>query len=530
MVKITHYEVYTDNGEGWKLEDRFSSDQRHEAINLSKEKEQEKLKVKIIRETFDVQDNSYQETVEYVSGLRNGKPKLPAPKPVSSVDVRSYMGEGGGEDEAFSSQAEATPGEIFKAVLKLLSIIVLSIVFSNLLVTLLTPLVEDFVPEEKVRAVLFVIFFIIFLGLAVPLILTKIPWYVFNIRRSPGQRPVRESRFYDKANNIIKLYQMNEYEPSIAPAWPEAPLEHKRYIVEFLKDVMSGVDSRTMFEDSFSKLGVKLVVYGGCMELSRYCGLQITEANSLLFEAFKILDGENADLEDFYDGKKSFSDNKIAVFLTGVGAHLMAQVIDGQPMDSHILKQSFDKWEALLNGEYQETEKDKAMPSQEDIFYPCLVNIQYQLKFFDEAVPDIEGQKKSYDGDVRNIIYNLLSKYRGLNVIEKNDITSIEYENTEEAVKFASEFIKDINLYKDGLNDDNLLFLSKCNIIDKSEDEALDPDNYITDVLEHTYNNEILITEKIKNSLGTEKYEFEFLGEKRLNKSDKLVALYKLIY
>ena len=72
--------------------------------------------------------------------------------------------------------------------------------------------------------------------------------------------------------------------------------------------------------------------------------------------------------------------------------------------------------------------------------------------------------------------------------------------------------------------------MSKCNIIDKSEDEALDPDNYITDVLEHTYNNEILTTEKIKNSLGTEKYEFEFLGEKRLNKSDKLVALYKLIY
>ena len=164
MVKITHYEVYTDSGEGWKLEDRFSSDQRHEAINLSKEKEQEKLKVKIIRETFDVQDNSYQETVEYVSGLRNGKPKLPAPKPVSSVDVRSYLGEGAGEGEAFSSQAEATPGEIFKAVLKLLSIIVLSIVFSNLLVTLLTPLVEDFVPEEEVRAVLFVLFFIIFLA------------------------------------------------------------------------------------------------------------------------------------------------------------------------------------------------------------------------------------------------------------------------------------------------------------------------------------------------------------------------------
>ncbi len=145
MVKITHYEVYTDKGDGWKLEDRFSSEQRHEAINLSKEKEQEKLKVKIIRETFDVQDNSYQETVEYVSGLKNGKAKSPAPKPVSSVDIRSYMATG--EDEKLASgQVEATPGEMLKAVVKLITIIVLSLVFSNLLVTLLTPLVEDFVP------------------------------------------------------------------------------------------------------------------------------------------------------------------------------------------------------------------------------------------------------------------------------------------------------------------------------------------------------------------------------------------------
>lgn len=528
MVKITHYEVYTDKGDGWKLEDRFSSEQRHDAINLSKEKELEKLKVKIIRETFDVQDNSYQETVEYVSGLKNGKPKSPAPKPVSSIDMRSYAVLGN-EGEASLAAAETTPGDIFKAVFKLLSIIVLSLVFSNLLVTLLTPLVEEFVPEEKVRTVLFVIFFIIFLGLAVPLILTKIPWYVFNVRHRSEHRPLRESRFYEKANNIIKLYQLNEYEPSIAPAWPEAPLEHKRYIVEFLRDIMSEIDSRTMFEDSFSKLGVKLVVYGGCMELSRYCGLRITEANSLLFEAFRILDGENADLEDFYDGKRSFADNKIAVFLAGVGAHLMAQVIDEQPMDAYVLKQSFDKWEGQLNGDFQEN-GDKQGVKKENLPYPCLVNIQYQLKFFDEDTPNVNSLKKSYDGDVRNIIYNLLNKYRGLNAIEKDDITSIEYEDTEAAAKFASEFIKDINLYKDGLNDDNLLFLGKCSIIDKNEDDASNPEDYITDVLDHTYNNEILVTEKIKNSMNDEKYGFEFLGEKRLNKSDKLVALYKLVY
>lgn len=527
MVKITHYEVYTDGGDGWKLEDRFSSDQRHEAINLSKEKEQEKLKVKIIRETFDVQDNSYQETVEYVSGLSNGKTKTPSGRPISSVDVRGFGGYG--IEHAAVISTEGTPGEIIKAVFKLISIIVLSLVFANLLVTLLTPVVEDIVPEEKVRLTLFVVFFVIFLGLAVPLILTKIPWYVFNIHRQVKARAVKESRFYEKANNIIKLYQFNDYEPSIAPAWPEAPLEYKRYIIEFIKDVMASVESRTMFKDSFSKLGVKLVVYGGCMELSRYCGLRITEANSLLFEAFKILDGDEADVEDFYDGKKSFADNKIAVFLAGVGAHLMAQVIEEQPMDSHILKQSFEKWEALLNGEFQEVEA-KLQAVKVDIMCPSLVNVQCQIKFFDEAMPNLEEQKATYSGDIRNIIYNLLSKYRGSNIVEKDDITSIEYDNTEDAVKFATEFIKDINIYKDDINDENLLFLSKCTIVDKSEEEAINLDQYIADVLDHTFNNEILITEKIKNSMYANKYEFEFLGDKRLNKSDKLVALYKLIY
>ena len=67
MVKISHYEVYTDRGDGWKLEDRFSSDQRYDAMRIAKEREAEKIAVKILKEDFDVQDNSYVETVEYVS-------------------------------------------------------------------------------------------------------------------------------------------------------------------------------------------------------------------------------------------------------------------------------------------------------------------------------------------------------------------------------------------------------------------------------------------------------------------------------
>lgn len=534
MVKITHYEVYTDSGDGWKLEDRFASDQRYEAINLSKEKEQEKLKVKIIRETFDVQDNSYQETVEYVSGLGHGKPKAKKGKRISAVDLRSQAVARQGEDDSGEYEADealVSSAEILRAIAKLVVIIIVTLALSNLFVTLISPLIEDFVPEEYVHISLFIIFFVLFLGLAVPLIMKKIPWHIFAYRRqgTAKPRPLKESRFYEKAQNIIRLYNLNdEYEPSISPSYPEATLEQKRYIVDFLKDILSNLDSKSMFQDSFSKLGVKLVVYGGCLELSRYCGLHIAEANSMLYEAFKIIDGDNADLEAFYDGKKSFADNKVAVFLTGVGAHLMAQVIDERPMDVNILKQSFAKWEAQIAETGYSGAGETVPPQKVDIRCPSLVNIQCLLKFFDEALPGLEEQKKTYWSDIHNIIANLLGKYRGRNVIEFDGITTVEYDNTEDAVRFAAAFIKDINTYKDELNDENLIFLSKCNIIDKMEEDGLNPQDYVEDVLEHTYNNEILITEKIKNAIPSDKYGFEFLGDKRLNKTNKLVALYKL--
>lgn len=527
MVKITHYEVYTDSGDGWKLEDRFASDQRYEAINLSKEKELEKLKVKIIKETYDVQDNSYQETVEYVSGLGNGRNKKNKNSTkIKAEQLRTHASEDW--QESNSDESEIVPGgEIIKAVFKLILIIFLTLMISNIFVTLISPLVENFVPEEYVHTSLFMIFFILFMGLAIPLIMKKIPWHIFSSRKNitDKPKPIKESRFYEKAQNIIKLYNLNdEYEPSIAPSFPEATLEQKRYIVDFLQDILSNLDSKSLFQDSFSKLGVKLVVYGGCLELARYCGLHIGEANSMLYEAFKIIDGEEADLEAFYDSKRTFADNKIAVFLTGIGAHLMTQVIDERPMDVNVLKQSFAKWEAQISDSDYNFEKTIS-EEKANTPCPCWVNIQCLFKFFDEAGLGIEDLKKGYMSDIRSIISSLLPSKQ--NITEMDDITTIEYENTQEAVRFAEEFIKDINAYKDNINDENLIFLSKCNIVEQIDDET-NKEDYIKDILEHTYNNEILVTEKIKNSLSSGKYELEFLGDKRLNKTDKTMALYKL--
>lgn len=95
MVKIIHFEVYADRGDGWKLVDQFSSDQRQEAVNLAKELEEDnRVAVKIIREIFDVQDNTYQESVEYISGLGRKSATSGVPKsfpPAMAGNIMSNM-------------------------------------------------------------------------------------------------------------------------------------------------------------------------------------------------------------------------------------------------------------------------------------------------------------------------------------------------------------------------------------------------------------------------------------------------------
>ena len=214
MIKISHYEVYADRGNGWRLEERFSSDERHEAINLAKEIEKDKVKVKIIKETFDGSDNTYQETIEYVSNLRNNKKKKSR-----SVYNRSYDA----LDKLVVDSDDATNLEISKsgvtmAIMKLLFIIILCLVIANVLVSLIVPVIEAAFPEFLTRSILFVLFFVLFLAIAIPLLLKKVPWYVFS-EKVTKVTPGVQQKFLKKADVIYNLYNINDsYEDEIGRA------------------------------------------------------------------------------------------------------------------------------------------------------------------------------------------------------------------------------------------------------------------------------------------------------------------------
>ena len=125
MVKIIHYEVYANRGDGWKLVDQFSADQRQEAVNLAKEIETEdQVAVKIIREIFDVQDNTYQESVEYIGGL--GRKKKAKSSKVSSL-FNNFNGEYNVEYVKTENEKSPPRNSMMMAIGKLVSLSLIQI-------------------------------------------------------------------------------------------------------------------------------------------------------------------------------------------------------------------------------------------------------------------------------------------------------------------------------------------------------------------------------------------------------------------
>lgn len=527
MVKITHYEVYTDRGDGWKLEDRFSSDQRYEAIKIAKEKELEKISVKILKEDFDVQDNSYVESVEYISGLSNKKEKSGTLDFSKGVEPKiDYTIETQGNPETPAGQS------VMGAIFKLVVIIVFCLVSANILITLLIPVIEIIAPQYLTQTLLFIVFFALFILLAVPLVLKKVPWYVFNSTKVLHKKIITEKKFFDKAGAIIRNYNLNDnFDPSMVPSFPEATDEQKRDIVSFLSQIISHLDSDVSLSDNFSRLGVKLVIYGGVLELCRYNDLSITHANSLLHEAYGIIDGDMADVCAFYEAKKTYRDNKVAIFLTGVGAYLMAQLLNDRPLDTHILKATFSKWEAL--NDYHATDNKNLHESgtlDDDIVLKCVVNIQNSVRFYEHDQANERDEFTKVKTEMHNIISNLIGKFSGKNVVEDNYNTSIEFNKLNNAIKFAVEFYKDVSIYEDEINNSNLIIDNKCSILSLNSVNDSNLSSYIKDVFEHVYDQEIVISEEIKSKLKDDKYSFDFLGDKNLKTIGKTEGLYKLMY
>ncbi len=516
MTKIAHYEVYTDNGSGWQLVERFSMEQRSMAYQLAKERETNKERVKIIRETFELDDNSYSESVEYASNLNKKKGTR---KTLSNIDYQKDS------SEVVQDIADSRRN-IYKAIIKFILLIVISLIFANLFVSLLFPMLETFTEDKDDSSLMFAVFFVVFLGLAVPLVMKNIPWYIFLPQEKNENEEVPEEKFYDHAKTLVKAYNING-DPStmVAGSYPEAPLEYKQYLVYYLSEILSNLNVRTALQKQFSRMGVKLMVFGGCLELARYGGLTITQANSILYEAFRIIDGQNADLETFYEAKQSYKDNKVAIYLTGVGAFLMHQIITDKKLYTNVLNSAFERWEALREQDKDEQTSNMVSSSQE---IKTRVSIKSDLKFLDISLPNQENIAASTSESIRAITSNLAAKFAGELGGEGNGLSFCDFASPDAAVKFAIEYLKEISACLD-VGQEEKLILRTCCAITPALDEKVN-ETYVLDMFEHIYNNEIVMVKSISEALSDEGCDKEFLGDKTLKSSGETVELYKLKY
>ncbi len=522
-MKITHYEVYADKGKGWQLEGRYALEQRQDAFNHAKEFEIEQFKVKIIKESFDVQDNSYQESVEYVSNLNRKSGK-------SRNDL--LIGENEEENPIESSDGGDISGSgVAGAVFKLVFLIVLCLVLTNGIVSLLYPVIENFVSEEKIDTVLFLIFFLLFIGTAIPLILKKVPWYAFTANKSLSGG-YSEKDVYTRAKELVTLYNLNDsINPDTTPAYPEAPLEYKHYIISFLTELLAKIRSDSALQTRFSKLGIKLIVYGGCLEMARYSGLTLSETNSVLYEAFQILDGKDADLEAFYEAKRSYKDNKVAIFLTGVGAYLMASVIQHRPMPEELLNITFNRWESLNKSEddVMISRSESEIITADDIMKTTVVSIKNDLKFLDDNVSDKENIATKSSSEIHNIVMVLANKFKGEEVAENEGITSLKFKKLNNAMKFVINCMKDIGAYQEEVNSESQILRNCCVLLPFKEKQDVDESEFLADVFEHVYNGEVIMDKEIASELENTDYEIEALGEKMLERTKLQIELFKLI-
>jgi hypothetical protein len=527
MTKIAHYEVYIDGGSGWQLLERFAVEQRQEAYSRAKEEERNHCKVKIIKEIFEIEDNSYTETVEYVSNLNS---KKGTKKTLGKIDYQQDSNE-------VVQDIVDSRRNIYKALLKFVALIIVSLIFANIFVGLVFPLLDVVISEEHSRSAMFVLFFVVFLALAIPLVLKNIPWYIFMSQDDTDKKEIVEEKFFDKAQSLVKAYNINSDIKNLqTSAYPEAPIEYKQYLIYFLSEILSNLNVRSALQNSFSRLGVKFLVFGGCLELSRYGGLTMSEANSILFDAFKIVDGDKADLEEFYETKQTYNDNKLAIYLTGVGAFLMNQVINDQKLYIKALNQAFDRWEKqhqqTSGGTSEHESKNDATPAMKakSQAMGCRVNIKSDLKFLDSGMPHQEDIANATSTTIRAMIANLVEKYQGTNVIENAGMTQIDFAKMRDAAKFAVEYLKDISTYSEENGDERMILRNCCVLLNQTEENESRPDAYVTDIFEHVYNGEIVAVKEVATILEADGYEVEFLGDKSLKESHTSAELYKIKY
>lgn len=524
MANIVNYDVFVDFGKGWDFEERFSEENRESALYLAQKFKDENKPVKIVCETFDIEKNIYTERLEYIS--KNPKNIIKS-APMEKVKVSKKISTK--EDVVITKSSKSTIAMLI-AFAKLVFIIILGLIITNILVTVIFPVVEFFVGYEYVKKSMFLIFFTLFLLITIPLLVKKVPWDAFSLEDEYIINKVDTKRFIDKALYVNSLFAINDKSNPPVPVAVDVDIEYKNDIILFLNSIISSLHGFRLKND-FTKLGLKFVIFGGCMELSKYSGLSLSVANALLIEAFSVIDGENnVKLEEFYEAKSSYKDSELAIFMTGLGADWMNNNLNGKPNRKDILNKTFQKWRSLNQKEPIAKHIERENKSSKEISVKSYVGIKIFIKHDENIRPMMEKDSENISETyavVRNIIKTLISKYTGANQISDKKTISISFDRLDIAVKFVIDLFNSVDTYKDRMDLSDMVFYTSFVIVEYATDVTME--DYLDDVLDHVYSDEIVVSEKIEQELK-KAYKFDYLGNKYLKNTMLEKDLYRLTF
>ena len=251
MTGIIHYEVYAFQKNNWNLLARYPSEQRAEALEYAKDVEkQEHFQVKVLRETYNLTTQEFQESLVYLSE---------APPPPKTVVHNLYAN---ANIPTFKKSPPPAPkksdGALAKGLFVLTFSIIISLIISAILTSGLAHLVVAYKLITSASSSLFslICFILFFLLLALPICSRTVDWEAFtqsktadNKRRPAAkQRPVPTSQKQQSApaeKNQLHLSSKELYGKD--PIKEDVSLTLLSRIIETLIDSFDLLIGRTPF-------------------------------------------------------------------------------------------------------------------------------------------------------------------------------------------------------------------------------------------------------------------------------------------
>ncbi|MFA7431054.1 MAG: adenylate/guanylate cyclase domain-containing protein [Rhodospirillaceae bacterium] len=359
MLTVVHYELYVQEQRGWVLQARFTGDERSQAIAEAKSLELDlRLPVRVMRETYHPQSNEGSEAIVYsgrfkpragaASGRLGGRgieaAGMGSSAPFSQGDIEAQYGA-----NALTRRARGTGDFMFRVILVMVASLILAILGTGVAASIISRSGVS-VSSSGQSLFMFLLFMVLFLITAVPLIMKYLPLDQFGNTPSRPYEPKRPSlwsmlplilfgqpatKAEDKvaaasaqppdaavkaADPEAKSVQAEATEPAAAQAPPvdesaipapapseqppapdaaatpeaatvESPEVEKSRLaaMKFLGGAVNAIKATHPQLDAYNKFGVNLYLAGACDALAKARGLNDVQQAALVRECVEVI-------------------------------------------------------------------------------------------------------------------------------------------------------------------------------------------------------------------------------------------------